>query len=90
MTTGFEAELPSGVVVVALNHPHDDWKTYPGMPALPEDYDEWELRLVPSQDLGLKGEPRGYNGFHLSFEVADIGNTLRPLPGRGKLAWGWG
>jgi hypothetical protein len=80
MTTGFDAELPKGLVVIALQDAHDDWETYPGLPAIPEDYGRWERILVPEADLALKDEYRGYDGFHLSFTVQDIGSRLTPLP----------
>jgi hypothetical protein len=78
--------------VVALKDAEDDWKEYPGLPALPEDHDEWESRLVPKSDLALRHDTRGYAGFHLSFDIADIADGLRPVqaevpqPGTGASA----
>jgi hypothetical protein len=88
-TFGFDASLPSGLVVVALKGAGEDWQSYPGLPAVPEDYEVWEQRLVPRSDLALRNEPRGYDGFHLSFVVEDIGTTLRRLPGKAEPAFRW-
>ena len=79
VTSGFDARLPRGVAVVAVEDAQEDWRRYPGLPAVPEDYYEWERRLVPAADLALRGEYHGYDGFHLSFSVEDIGTRLRKL-----------
>lgn len=70
MSDGFQARLPPGVVVVALKDAEEDWRAYPGLPAVPENYEAWERRLVSGADLALRDDPRGY----LSRDVA-------PAPG---------
>ncbi len=89
MTDSFEAQLPAGLVVVALKDAHPGWRSYPGLPVVPEEYELWERRLVPTRDLALKGEDRGYDGFHLSFGVTDLGDLLEWLPGNGVLPFEW-
>jgi hypothetical protein len=88
-TDGFDARLPAGVVVVALKDAEDEWQKLPGLPVAPEDYDEWERRLPSGSDRALREEPRGYDGFHLSFSVEDIGETLRRLPGKAAPPFNW-
>jgi hypothetical protein len=89
MTDGFDAHLPTGTVVVALKDAADDWEEYPGLPVVPEAYSAWERRLVSPADLALRNDPGGYDGFHLSFSVEDIGTSLRPLPGRAEPPFAW-
>jgi hypothetical protein len=67
---------------MALRDANDHWEKYPGLPAEPEDFEHWEGKLVPAADLALSEEPRGYDGFTLMFDIADIGGLLQRLPGR--------
>jgi hypothetical protein len=88
-TDGFNAKLPEGLVVLALKDAHDDWEQYPGLPAEPQDFEQWEKKLVPEADLATRDRPNGYDGFTLMFKVADIGDLLRRLPGRGEPLHPW-
>ena len=78
LTTGFEAHLPPGMIVVA-----GDWVAADSdcFPARPEEYSAWERLLVPAADLALRDEYRGYDGFTLVLPKAAIGKSLRRLTG---------
>lgn len=76
ITGGHDVELPEGMIVVA---DHGCLPGAPGFAAVPEDYAEWELRLIPAADLALRDEPRGYSGYHLVFDRKEIGRGLRRL-----------
>jgi hypothetical protein len=64
--------LPEDTVVVAMNQ----MPGATGFGAYPERYDELEALLVPEAVRSSKD----YWAYYLSFNVADVGDLLAPLP----------
>lgn len=84
-TTGGEAELPAGTVVIATE-PNPDPETSAFL-AYPEDYDELETTVVPESTRRADWYAGGYVLIFRFDEIDDLLERIEPLDPRRAADW---